>query len=231
MKSKWMLTSVMLVAIIAAGCGSKPAETPTTPATSAPAQQETARQETATPASTPASSSSGKKYVAVTGSSEAAYHVRETFLGKDLNVTAVGKTSAFTGEINLEGGVIKPSVIKVDLSTLKSDEDRRDNRVRQALDTTNHQSATFQITGAEGNPTLQEGKETPVKLQGTMTIKGTEKPLTFDGKATLNGDALTVTAESTFPMTTFGVNPPNIAGFVSVVDEVKLTITYVGQGQ
>ncbi len=230
MNTKALIAGLAVAAVVAAGCGSKPAETPPPAATSAPAQSQS--QETASkPVTAPAASSSGKKYAVVAQSSTASYSVGERFFGKDSDVTAVGKTSGFVGEIVLDGGVIKPSVVQVDLSLLKSDEDRRDNQVRRALDTANHKMAVYSITGAEGNPVIKEGQETALKLQGAMKIKGTEKPLTFDAKAKLSGDTLTLTASSTFKMTDFGVNPPNILNFVSVKDEVKLDILYVGKSQ
>lgn len=229
---KALLASLMLATTVIAGCGTKPADPAPAAQTNASAQQQSqapANEETKAPAATPAAAAQGDAYVAVTESSSAAYNVREKFLGKDLNVTAVGKTSTVSGEILLSGGVIQPSVVEVDLSTLKSDEDRRDNRVRQALDTAKHPKATFRITGAEGNPVLKDGAETAIKLQGNMTIKGTEKPLVFDAKAKLSGDTLSITATSTFAMTTFGVAPPNIANFVSVTDEVTLDVAFVGK--
>lgn len=228
MKANFLIASVLLATVALAGCGGKAndskAPASTTPAVTNPAPS--------TPApATPAPASKGDKYVVVAAESSTAYHVRETFLGQNLNATAVGKTAAFAGEIYLDGGVIQPSSIQVEVGTLASDESRRDNRVRQALDSTNHKYATFKITGAEGNPVLKDGQETAVKLQGNMTIKGVEKPLTFTGTAKLGGDKVTLTLSSTFKMTDFGVQPPNIAGFVSVVDEVKLDVTYVGKKQ
>jgi len=71
----------------------------------------------------------------------------------------------------------------------------------------------------------------PIKLQGTMTIKGTDRPLTFDGTARLEGDTITLSATATFNMTDFGVDPPNIANFVAVEEEVTVQVTFVGQKQ
>lgn len=226
-KSKALCTGLILAAMLAAGCAGPPAGqsgAPAAPATD-PAPQPSA------PATEPAAAASGTRYVAVAEQSSAAYAVGETFLGRDLDAVAVGTTSAITGEIILNNGMIQPSVIQVDLSTLKSDEARRDRRVYSALDTANHPFATFRITGAEGSPTLHDGQETAFPLQGLMTIKGTEKPLVFAAKAHLIGDTLTLTAETTFPMTEFGVDPPSIAGFVSVKDEVTLKVTFVGKQQ
>jgi polyisoprenoid-binding protein YceI len=248
-KSRSVLSILLLAMLIATGCSAQRSQPPVTtpptqqapetkaPETKAPETKapETTAPETKAPETTapptPAPSATAARYAVVTEGSSASYAVREKFLGRELNVTAIGKTSAFQGEIRLENGVIKPSVIQVDLSTLQSDEPRRDNQVRNALETRNHKFATFKITGAEGDVPLKEGQEVALKLQGLMTIKGTEKPLVFDAKAKLAGDTLTLTAVTTFKMTTFGVNPPNIANFVAVTDEVKLDVLFVGKKQ
>jgi polyisoprenoid-binding protein YceI len=241
MKGKYMLAGLALVALLAAGCGGGKAAETTTPAPAAAAPATTAPATTAPATTAPAATAptstapastapaTATKYAVVAEGAEASYTVGETFLGVNRDATAIGKTAGITGEIVLNGGVIQPSNVQVDLSTLQSDESRRDNRVRQTLDTANHKYATFKITGAEGNPVLKEGQEVAVKLQGNMTIKGTEKPLAFDAKVKLSGDTLSLTATTTFNMTTFGVQPPNMAGFVSVKDEVQLNVAFVGK--
>lgn len=224
MKAGWRWVGLLLVAAVAVGCGTRGA-TPAAPA----APTAPAAQEQKAPAAQP--EATGDRYAAVAERSEAAYAVREKFLGNELNVTAVGKTSTLSGQIILKDGVIQPSTVQVDVSKLKSDEDRRDNQVRRALDTGNHPLATYKITGAEGNPVIKEGAEVSLKLLGSMTIKGSEQPLTFDATARLVDGVLTLTAQSLFKMTTFGVNPPSVAGFVSVTDEVTLTVNFVGAKQ
>lgn len=226
------------MAVLVAGCARGPAEPQanagdgSTPAAATQNPAPTAaEQPAATQPEAPAVSATGTAYQVVTDQSEASYSVGETFLGQKRDVTAVGKTSALAGTIVLDGGVIQASTIEVDVATLKTDESRRDNKVRQALDTANHPKATYRITGAEGNPALAEGQETALKLQGTMTIKGVDKPLTFDAKAKLEGGRLTLTAETVFDMTEFGVDPPNVANFVAVQNEVKLAVTFVGESQ
>lgn len=211
---------LLLLAVFAAGCSSRGPATP---------PPDTGGSEASAPAvttpDTPAVPEGGAVYAAVREESSVSYAVGETFLGQNLNVTAVGSTSAVSGTINVNAdGTIAPSVIQVDLSTLRSDEDRRDNRVRQALDTRNYPLATFAISGAAGDPVLADGETVPIELAGQMTIKGTERPLVFTGTATRSGSTLTVDVESTFLMTDFGVTPPNIAGFVSVRDETTVHV-------
>lgn len=223
-----ILILVLLLALIAAGCSSRgPATPPVTGGSETTAPTVTTPDSTA---DTPAAPDGGAAYAAVAEESSVSYAVGETFLGQDLNVTAVGSTSTVSGAINVNAdGTIAPSVIQVDLSTLKSDEDRRDNRVRQALDTRNYPLATYAISGAVGDPVLAEGETVQIELEGQMTIKGTERPLVFTGTARLSGNALTLDVESTFLMTDFGVTPPSIAGFVSVRDETTVHVKLTGQ--
>lgn len=185
----------------------------------------------ATDSAAPPVSATGVTYEVVPDRSEASYAVGETFLGRQRDVTAIGKTSAVSGAIILDEGIIQPSTVSVDLTTLKSDQARRDNQVQRALDTRNYPQAIYRITGAEGDPVLTEGQEVPIKLMGTMTIKGTDQPLTFEGTAKLEGDTLTIHAASTFNMTAFGVDPPNIVNFVAVQEEVTVEVIFVGQKQ
>jgi len=227
-----MIVGLALAALVAAGCARGPAGGTGAEAAAVNRDTVTAALETNAQVVKVEIMARGAKFDVVRDRSEASYAVGETFLGQKLDVVAVGKTTALSGAIVLdEKGVIQPSVVEVDLTTLKSDQSRRDNRVQQVLDTRNHPRAVFQITGAEGDPVLKEGEDVPIKLQGTMTIKGTDRPLTFDGTARLEGDTITLSATATFNMTDFGVDPPNIANFVAVEEEVTVQVTFVGQKQ
>ncbi|MFB5083233.1 YceI family protein [Symbiobacterium thermophilum] len=218
--------SLALVALLAAGCARGAAQPPVEPQPAAETGTAPAAAEDSTSAGV-----DGTAYYVDTAQSQASYAVDETFLGQRLDVTAVGRTSALSGAIVLQDGVIQPSTVEVDLTTLRSDQSRRDNQVQRVLDTRNHPKAVFRIQGAEGDPVLTEGQEVPIRLTGTMTIKGVDRPLTFEGTAKLAGGVLTLTAQTTFAMTDFGVDPPNIANFVAVEDEVTVSVTFVGQAQ
>lgn len=223
MRRRSALIGLTLIALLAAGCAKGPAKQPDTgDLTPPPAEEETIP-------TTAAASGDGTEYHVVTDQSEASYAVGETFLGQNRDVTAIGKTQAITGAIVVHDGVIQPSVVEVDLTTLQTDEPKRDKRVQETLDTANHPKATFSITGAEGNPVLKPGEETAVKLQGTMRIKGVEKPLTFDARVKLDGDRLLLTASTEFAMTDFGVEPPNVLNMIAVQDKVKVEVTFVGE--
>jgi polyisoprenoid-binding protein YceI len=61
--------------------------------------------------------------------------------------TAVGRTPDVEGTFTIEGNEIPKAEFTVDMTTLKSDEDRRDNAIRnQAIETSRFPTATFTLT-------------------------------------------------------------------------------------
>ena len=190
----------------------------------------------ATSAATTASSSTsaGRTFQIVPEQSQASYQVTEKFLNRALPNQAVGTTSAIQGTlvINTTG---KPTAsipkMTVDLSTLTSDQSRRDNMIRQNwLQSSQFPTATFVSTGIQGAPdSYTEGQEVSFKLLGNLTIHNTTKPATFDVKAKLAGDTVTGTATTNLLMKDFGFDPPNIAGMLSVTDGVTVTVNFTAK--
>lgn len=95
--------------------------------------------------------------------------------------TIVGTTAGPTGVTGmLMVDPAKPEgvtgTIKVDLTTIKTGIDKRDADMRgkDFLDTDNdaNRYAVFDLKGAEIGGPLVPGKEVPVKVKGTLTIKG-----------------------------------------------------------
>jgi polyisoprenoid-binding protein YceI len=64
-------------------------------------------------------------------------------------------------------------------------------------------------------------------MTGDMTIREMTRKQTWDVTATLDGDTLRGTAKTDIKMTQYGVDPPDIAGFVRVEDDVVLTLDFV----
>jgi len=154
-----------------------------------------------------------RRFVVASGESSAKYVVEETLRG--LSATAVGTTTDVTGEIYLsKDGLYKdlPSKFKVDLRTLKTDESQRDNYIRQnVLRTGQFPFAEFVVESVSGFPAgYAEGTEISLTLNGTMTVKGQAKPVTFTVKARQAGNTLTATADTQFNMTDFGIEPPEV---------------------
>jgi polyisoprenoid-binding protein YceI len=167
--------------------------------------------------------------------SEAAYFVDEELASLPLPSTAKGATNDIEGQLHLtlDGTALAdnpPSVFTVDLTTLTSDEDRRDRRVQEALETVQFPTATFTIASVTGyDAAIPEGEEQTLQLTGTLDLHGVQRELTWEVKARREASVITALATVTFSFADFNITPPNIAGFVSVGDEATLQVQLVAQ--
>ena len=102
----------------------------------------------------------------------AGFRVKEELSGIG-SAVAVGRTPDVTGTLMIEDGVVTTASIEVDLTTIVSNESRRDSRVQRALNTSQHPVATFVL----GEPIsigdeLSEGVTFSVDASGQLTING-----------------------------------------------------------
>lgn len=232
----------MIVALLLAACGGSPAESISAP-TSAPAAVEATAAATATaPTAQPTAAAEATSEAAlrtfeiISEQSQASYAVQETFLRQNLPNKAIGTTKDITGtfQFTTEGQPTAEVIqMRVDLRTLTSDSDRRDNAIRERwLESNTYPYAEFTSTEVQGAPvSYTEGQTVTFQLLGDMTIHDVTKPVTFDVSGKLEGDTVTGTATTQLKMSDFGFEPPNIAGVVSVQDDVELTIQFTAKEQ
>lgn len=252
-----LLTATALVGVLT-GCGSTTSETPTqiAPPTTeqlAPTQSAMATVEQPAPtqaASEPAATSSanaaptagsgtepaaGRRIFQIDPTqSEASYAVQEQLLKQNLPNRAIGTTRTIEGQFEFttaDKPIGQVTKITIDLRTLKSDQDRRDSTLRkQWLESDTYPFAEFTSTEVQGAPeSYTDGQEVTFKLIGDMKIHDTTHPVTFDVTGKIQGDTATGTATTTIKMSDFGVTPPNVAGVVSVEDDVTLTLVFTAK--
>jgi polyisoprenoid-binding protein YceI len=185
---------------------------------------------------TSAASNGGLAFKIVPANSEADYFADEKLASLSLPSKAKGSTKDITGTFfltpdGLQLDSAQPSKFTVNLTTLTSDKSQRDRRVQgQALDTANYPSATFTAKSVTGyDATKAAGDEQALKLTGTMDLHGVQKDITWDVKAKRDGNVVTALATVNFKFAEFNITPPNIAGFVSVQDNVTLQVQIVAQ--
>lgn len=179
----------------------------------------------------------GTTFLVVSEESQASYTVNEEFLGgavtqlgKQLGLfTPVGVTEDVSGQLTLnlaEAPSLVSGEMTVNIERLTTDDERRDNKIREKfLESTKYPLATFVAKEIqEGPATFQDGQEMTFKLLGDLTIREVTKPTTFDVTAKLTGDTLTGEATATILMTDFGFDPPIIDNFMTVENNVLLTI-------
>ena len=145
---------------------------------------------------------------------------------------AVAIAPGITGDLYLtKDGLAsgQKSTFTVDLLTLKSDEALRDRAMRGSLATDRFPKATMTIDSLTGFPAgYSGGKEVQMTMTGSMTIRETTKPVTWQVFARQGGDFLTAIADTDFKMTEFGVNPPN-ASITRVEDGVHVQVTLIAK--
>jgi polyisoprenoid-binding protein YceI len=111
----------------------------------------------------------------VSDSSVARYLVQEQLARLSVPNNAVGETTAMSGTIVFgQGGRVQPesSIITVDLRALQSDEERRDDYIREnSLESNAYPTAEFVVREMIGLPwPLPENGEETFQLVGDMTL-------------------------------------------------------------
>ncbi|MBV9230418.1 MAG: YceI family protein [Chloroflexi bacterium] len=237
-KRGWIaLLTIMLMSTLAA-CGGTTG-TSTAPATSAATATHAATANSATTDGSTAcptvDAASGQSfYNIVSQQTQASYQVQEKFLNRPLPNTAIGKTNSVQGNFLLStkgNPTITSMKVTVDLRTLTSDEDRRDNSIRgRWLQSDTYPYATFVSTNAQVlSGSYSSGQTITFKLTGNMTIHGVTHQETFNVSGKLVGDTITGTATSLVYMKNYGFDPPNIFGMLTVTDGVTVTLNFTAK--
>jgi polyisoprenoid-binding protein YceI len=168
---------------------------------------------------------------------EAGYRVREKLANLPAQSDAVGRTSAVTGQVTIAGesGAYRANNANftVDVSKLKSDEDRRDNRIRTSgLESGKFPQATFSAAGPIDIPQdAVDGKVVTVQAEGDLTLHGVTKKVSIPLQVQRNGNQIRIVGNYDFAWDDFGMTPPNVANFVSVTGNPKLEFDVTLQKQ
>jgi polyisoprenoid-binding protein YceI len=170
---------------------------------------------------------SAVRFVVVPEESEVRYRVREQLAGVSLPSDAVGATQTISGTIviNLDGSIdASQSRIVVDLSTLRSDESRRDNYLRQnTLLTDQYPNAVFVPAQVSGLPAeIPESGEVSFTLTGDLTLLEVTRPVDWDVTARIEGDNVIGQATTSFTFDDFNLVQPRVQSVLSVEDTIRL---------
>jgi polyisoprenoid-binding protein YceI len=124
--------------------------------------------------------------------STAGYRVDEVLFGQ--NHTAVGRTHDVSGQITLSGTEVKDGKLVVDLNSVTSDRTQRDNQFRgRIMDVASFPTATFTLTQPiELGRVPSNGQIVTAKASGTLTLRGTTKPVSVAVKAVRSGNMVNV---------------------------------------
>ncbi|MBP1703907.1 MAG: YceI family protein [Chloroflexi bacterium] len=163
--------------------------------------------------------------------SEASFTIYEDLRGQPKDV--IGTTDQVAGEIALDKSDLSAAqvgVIQVNARTLVTDDDRRNQAIRnRILNTDNYEFITFtptEISGLEG--TAAVGQEFTFQITGDLTIRDVTKPVVFDVTAQLvSEDQLTAHAETKIQRSDFNLVIPSVPFVANVGEEIALEINLV----
>lgn len=156
-----------------------------------------------------------------TAGSYAGYRLDEVLNGE--NVTVVGRTEDVTGSAVIEKGTLTNAEVVVDLTTVATDADRRDNYFRtKAIDTSVYPNATFTVT----EPVALDSTAQQVTLTGELTINGVTQPATATADVAMVDGHLEVAGSTQVTWADFNVEAPDM-GFVKVEESGSIEFMIV----
>jgi polyisoprenoid-binding protein YceI len=184
---------------------------------------------------TPVPSTGLQTFQIVPAQTTASYSVYENLILQNKpNNDAIGSTHSVQGSFKIKTGtspLIASMNITVDLSTLQSDAQRRDDFIKQnSLQTNTYPNATFVSASTQGLPSsYTDGQTVHFQLTGNLTMHGKTNKEVFAVQGKVVGNTLTGTATSTIYMTDFGIQPPNLANIAIAQNKVVVTLTFTAQ--
>lgn len=115
-----------------------------------------------------------------TNDSVAGYRVQEILFGQSKE--AAGRTNEITGSFILNGTTVSDASFTVDMASIESDQDRRDNQFRgRIMDVDTYPTSTFKLTQPIELGTIpDDGVQGTAMATGELTIRGTTKTVTIE---------------------------------------------------
>ena len=163
------------------------------------------------------------------GSSFVGYRVTEqlTFLSSPNE--AVGRSTAVTGSMEVAGDTVEAVRIEADLTQLTSDEDRRDNAIRQrGLESEQYPTATLELAEPiQLDSTPVQGQEVRGEGTGRLTVHGVTRDVDLDLTGRWNGETIQVVGQLPVKMTDYQIEPPRFGPVVSIEDGLAVDFNLV----
>ena len=138
---------------------------------------------------------------------------------------AVGRTREVSGTLTIEGTTVTEAKFEADLSTITTNESRRDDKVQSTLETDQFPTATFELTQPiELGADAANGEDVSVDAVGDLTIHGVTKQVTFPLQAQLVNGTVVVVGSLDVTFSDFGVAVPTSPVVVSADDHGPLEL-------
>jgi polyisoprenoid-binding protein YceI len=140
------------------------------------------------------------------------YRVKEILFGQDAE--GVGRTNAVTGRLVIEGSTVTGAEFTVDMTTVESNESRRDNQFNGSImDTATFPTSTFTLAEPIALGSVPADlEEITASASGELTLRGASRPVTFDVTARRNGANIEVNGSIPIVFEEWGIPNPSRGG-------------------
>ena len=166
------------------------------------------------------------RYVVAPDGNEARYRVREQLMHHDLPNDAVGKTTGITGTLTVapNGSIdTSSSKITIDVTSLKSDQERRDGYLQhRTLETAQYPNVVFVPTSVSGAKLPLGPAEQSFDVTGNLTVHGVTRPTVWHVKARSSGNDVTGNGWTQFTFADVQLAQPHVPVLLSVADTIRL---------
>ena len=188
-----------------------------------------------------------RSFAIVPGESRASYHATEEFFAgamqllgiKAGRVTAVGTTQAIEGTFLIDTTravpILGDNAFTVRLNTLTSDQQKRDDYLREIRDDgpsfDAYPLATFKATGLISHSAGGESGDPDYQIPGDLTVRQITKRVVFDVKGRVAGDTFSGAGATRILLSDFGIGPIEFAGILSVADPVEIEVLFTARAR
>ena len=132
-------------------------------------------------------------------------------------ITAVGRTGEVDGELRIGAGELQSVSVSADLSTLITNDSRRDRAARNALNVSENPIASFSMDKPVAL-SATDGSAVSLKVKGVLLINGIGREAEFDLQAQLVGETVVVVGSTEVVFADYDVEVPSAVIVVSAED-------------
>jgi polyisoprenoid-binding protein YceI len=143
------------------------------------------------------------------------YRVNEVLAGQ--NNVAVGRTSAVTGSMTVDGTSVTAAAFTAQMADVHSDQSQRDSQFDgRIMDVAQYPTATFTLTSPISLGTVPAtGVTVHATATGRLMLHGQTRTVTFPVTARYSGTSIDVNGSIPITFADYGIDNPSFGSFVT----------------
>ena len=130
------------------------------------------------------------------------------------DITAVGRTEQVEGELSIQNGQLVSVSISADLSAIVTNDSRRDNAARNAMNVKENPIASFVLDQPVDLPET-DGSQIALQAEGQLTVNGISKAVIFELEAEAVARSIVVVGQTEVIFADYDIAVPSASIVVS----------------